>query len=393
MKNILIGITGGISAYKTVSIVSNLRQKGYHVKVIMTENAQHIVPALTLEVLSRNNVITDMWERQHQINPEHIALGEWADVFLIAPATYNIIGKVASGIADDMLSTTISACIKPIFFALAMNSNMYRNPILQENIQKLSSLGYRFIDADSGFLACNTHDKGRLKNEIEIVSIIEAHLHQQNILAGKKILITAGRTEEALDPVRYLSNYSSGKMGYALAEAAAAMGAQVTLITGSADVNPPFVNHLIRVKSALQMNDAVLSSYPEMDIAIACAAVSDYRPVSYSSTKIKKTDAPLTITLEKNPDILQAMGQQKKKQILVGFAAETDNLIENALSKLRTKNLDFIVANNASNLQKNTNKIFLINKKEEITEFPEKLKKELAYEILLTISGNNVPAE
>lgn len=384
MKNILIGVTGGIAAYKSANIVSILRKKGYNVKVIMTESATKIITPQTLETLSRNRVVTDMWERNHQIEVEHISLAEWADVFLIAPATFNIVGKVANGIADDMLSTVISACNKPIYFALAMNVNMYENPILKENIKKLESLGYKFIESDEGFLACNVNAKGRLKNEAEIVEIIENDLQTPlpKLLKGKKVLITAGRTEEPLDPVRYFSNRSSGQMGYSLAKVAIDLGADVTLISGPTNLEiPTGLKEFVRVRSAVNMFDAVMERFDDQDIGIACAAVADYRPKTYSNEKIKKAEGDLTIVLERNPDILFNMGQKKQNQILVGFAAETENIVENAKKKLVKKNLDLIVANNAENMQKTTNTIQIIKKNGEKIDYKEQPKSEIAKHI------------
>jgi len=384
MKNILIGVTGGIAAYKSANIISILRKKGYNVKVIMTESATKIITPQTLETLSRNRVVTDMWERNHQIEVEHISLAEWADAFLIAPATYNIVGKVANGIADDMLSTVISAYKKPTYFALAMNVNMYENPILKENIQKLEKLGYKFIESDEGFLACNINAKGRLKNENEIVEILEKDLRTSipKLLKGKKIIITAGRTEEPLDPIRYFSNRSSGQMGYSLAKVAVDLGADVTLVSGPTNLEIPHgLKEFIRIRSAVEMFDAVMERFDSQDIGIACAAVADYRPKKYSTEKIKKSDGELTIVLERNPDILFNMGEKKKKQILVGFAAETENIIENAKKKLIKKNLDFIVANNAENMQKSTNSIQIIKKSGENIIYKEQPKSEIAKHI------------
>lgn len=381
MKNILIGVTGGIAAYKSANIVSILRKKGYNVKVIMTESATKIITPQTLETLSRNRVITDMWERNHQIEVEHISLAEWADVFLIAPATYNIVGKVANGIADDMLSTVVSACKKPTYFALAMNVNMYENPILKENIKRLEKLGYRFIESDDGFLACNVNAKGRLKNENEIVEIIEKDLcvPLPKLLKGKKIIITAGRTEEPLDPIRYFSNRSSGQMGYSLAKVAVDLGAEVTLVSGPTNLEIPHgLKEFVRVRSAVDMFEAVMTRFDSQDIGIACAAVADYRPKNYSIEKIKKSDGELNIILERNPDILFTMGEKKKNQILVGFAAETENIMENAKKKLVKKNLDFIVANNAENMQKSTNSIQIIKKTGENIIYKEQPKSEIA---------------
>ena len=389
MKNILLGVTGGIAAYKSANIVSMLKKKGYNVKVIMSENATKIITPLTLETLSKERVYVDMWDKTPHFEVEHISLAEWADVVLVAPATYNIVGKVANGIADDMLSTVISATTKPVFFALAMNVNMYNNPILKENINKLKKYGYRFIDSDEGFLACNVNAKGRLKDEKEIVKIIEDYLQEEEldrILAGKTVLITAGRTEEAIDPVRYISNRSSGQMGYSLAIAARKLGAEVILVSGPTELSQPEgLKKFIKVRSAQEMYETTIKEFSQVDIAIACAAVADYKPKNYSTEKIKKKDGDMTIVLDRNPDILFEMGKLKDKQFLVGFAAETENIIENAIGKLKRKNLDMIVANNASNMQKTTNQIRIIKSENSIKEIPEKEKSQLAFDILKEI--------
>lgn len=389
MKNILLGVTGGIAAYKSANIVSILKKKGYNVKVIMSENATKIITPLTLETLSKERVYVDMWDKTPHFEVEHISLAEWADVVLVAPATYNIVGKVANGIADDMLSTVISATTKPVFFALAMNVNMYNNPILKENINKLKKYGYRFIDSDEGFLACNVNAKGRLKDEKEIVKIIEDHFQEKELdryLTGKTLLITAGRTEEAIDPVRYISNRSSGQMGYSLAIAARKLGAEVILISGPTELSQPEgLKKFIKIRSAQEMYEATIKEFPEVDIAIACAAVADYKPKNYSTEKIKKKDGDMTIVLDRNPDILFEMGKIKDKQFLIGFAAETENIIENAIGKLKRKNLNMIVANNASNMQKTTNQIKIIKSENSIKEIPEKEKSQLAFDILREI--------
>lgn len=391
MKNILVGVTGGIAAFKSASIVSLLKKKGYNVKVVMTENATNIIGPLTLETLSKNRVYVDMWDKNPHYEVEHISLADWADIILIAPATYNIIGKVANGIADDMLSTILSAVSlrKPVFFALAMNVNMYENPILNENIDKLKTYGYRFIDTNEGLLACNYEAKGRMKEPEEIVDIIERYNLASKIdnfrdaLKGKKLLITSGRTREDIDPIRYLSNKSSGKMGYSLAQAAVDLGAEVTLVSGPTNLSvPDGLKEFISVDSAIHMYEKVDEKFKDTDIFIACAAVADYRPKEYQDKKIKKSDLNLTIELVRNPDILFEMGKKKENQLLVGFAAETNNIIENALKKLEKKRLDMIVANNASTMGTDTNSIEIIRKDRSSTVINQKSKTELAYDIL-----------
>lgn len=391
MKNILVGVTGGIAAYKSAGIVSLLKKKGYNVKVVMTENAAKIIGPLTLETLSRNRIYVDMWDSNPHYEVEHISLADWADMVLIAPATYNIIGKVANGIADDMLTTILSAVSvrKPVFFALAMNVNMYENPILKENINKLSSFGYRFIDAEEGLLACNYSAKGRMSepedivDEIERYSIFSKIENFETMLKGKKILITSGRTKENIDPVRYLSNNSSGKMGYSIAQAATDLGAEVTLISGPTDLKVPNgLKNFISVESALEMYKKVDEYFKNTNIFIACAAVADYRAKEYKKEKIKKSDSDFVIELVRNPDILLEMSKKKEKQLLVGFAAETNDIRENALKKLEKKNLDIIVANNASVMGSDENVIEIIKKDRTSVKISQKSKIELAYDIL-----------
>ena len=394
MKNILLGVTGGIAAFKSASIVSLLKKKGYDVKVVMTKNATNIIGPLTLETLSRNRIYVDMWDTNPHYEVEHISLADWADMVLIAPATYNIIGKVANGIADDMLTTIISAVSirKPVFFALAMNVNMYENPILKENIDKLKSYGYRFIEVEEGLLACNYVAKGRMTEPEDIVAEIERYDIYSKIenfntaLKDKKVLITSGRTKENIDPIRYLSNNSSGKMGYSLAQAAIDLGAEVTLISGPTNLEiPKGLKSFISVESALEMYEKVDEYFGDTDIFIACAAVADYRPKEYKKEKIKKSDSDLILELVRNPDILFEMGKKKDKQLLIGFAAETNDIKENALKKLEKKNLDFIVANNASTMGNNTNTVEIIRKNKTSVKINQKNKIELAYDILKEI--------
>ena len=394
MKNILLGVTGGIAAFKSASIVSLLKKKGYDVKVVMTKNATNIIGPLTLETLSRNRIYVDMWDTNPHYEVEHISLADWADMVLIAPATYNIIGKVANGIADDMLTTIISAVSirKPVFFALAMNVNMYENPILKENIDKLKSYGYRFIEVEEGLLACNYVAKGRMTEPEDIVAEIERYDIYSKIenfntaLKDKKVLITSGRTKENIDPIRYLSNNSSGKMGYSLAQAAIDLGAEVTLISGPTNLEiPKGLKSFISVESALEMYEKVNQYFGDTDIFIACAAVADYRPKEYKKEKIKKSDSDLILELVRNPDILFEMGKKKDNQLLIGFAAETNDIKENALKKLEKKNLDFIVANNASTMGNNTNTVEIIRKNKTSVKINQKNKIELAYDILKEI--------
>ena len=387
-KNILLGVSGGIAAYKSATIISKLKKRGYNVRVIMTKNATEIITPLTLETLARDRVVVDMWAEKSNYDVEHISLADWADLVLVAPATLNIVGKIANGIADDMLTTVISASKAPVYFALAMNVNMYENPILNENIDKLKKYGYKFIEADEGFLACNVNAKGRLKDEEEIVEMVEAHFTKKEILKGKKILITAGRTEESLDPIRYLSNRSTGKMGYSIAKVCAEYGAQVTLVSGPSELKSPDNLNFIPVKSAVNMYDAVKENFCENDVFISTAAVADYRPKDVSDIKIKKKDGELIIELERNPDILFEMGKIKTHQTLIGFCAESENLISNAIGKLHRKNLDVIVANSVNYFGKDENKAFIINKNEEVEELSEMNKENLAYTLINKILVN-----
>lgn len=382
-KNILLGVTGGIAAYKSANIISKLKKRGYNVKVIMTKSATEIITPLTLETLARDRVVVDMWEKKVNYDVEHISLADWADLVLIAPATYNIIGKIANGIADDMLSTVISAAEAPKFFALAMNVHMYENPILKDNIKKLQSYeGYHFIDSDEGFLACNYNAKGRLKDEEEIVKIIDDFFYKSETLKGKKILITAGRTEESIDPIRYLSNRSTGKMGYAIAKAAKNLGAEVTLIAGPNDQKDINGIDIVKVRSAQDMYEACKEKFKDIDVFVATAAVADYKAKSLSEHKIKKGDEPLIIELDRNPDILFEMSKLKKNQQLIGFCAESQNLIENAKGKLERKNLDLIVANNVKYFGTTENSVTIIDKEFNIYEKETMDKEVLAYEIL-----------
>ena len=389
MKNILIGVSGGIAAYKAANIVSGLRKRGYDVKVVMTENAAKIITPLAFESLSKHDVAVDMWERNFNVNVEHIALADWADIILVAPATYNIVGKVAGGIADDMLSTVISAFNKTVYFALAMNVRMYENPILAENIKKLKKYGYKFIEADEGLLACNVNAKGRLKNEQEIIKIISKELEEtekistDKPLAGKKVLITAGRTEEPLDPIRYFSNRSTGKMGYSLGEEAEKLGADVTIVSGPTNIDKPDRVNIVEVRTAEEMYGEVMKYEAEQDIIIAAAAVADYKPEYTADKKIKKGDM-LTVNFIRNKDILLELGKIKKDKILVGFAAESENLIENAKEKLQKKNLDMIVVNSVDNFGTDDNTITLLGKDFE-TDFEKMEKKKVSKEIWKTI--------
>lgn len=348
-KNVVLGVTGGIAVYKAVELTSRLKKAGAAVHVIMTKSATQFVTPLTFREISGNPVVTDMWDEPKTWNVQHIALATVADLFLVIPATANTIGKLANGIADDMLSTTVMATKAPVIIAPAMNTNMYLNNIVQANIQKLSNAGYHIIEPASGMLACGIEGPGRLPEPAELVEKINAFLCQPHkSLAGKKILVTAGGTREPIDPVRYIGNHSSGKMGYALAKAAARRGAEVILIAAPTNLPDPMGVVIKKINTAQEMLDAVLSEYDSVDVVIKAAAVADYHIAEKYDQKIKKKGDTLTLTLKKNPDILYELGKRKKHQLLIGFAAETTDLINNATEKLRAKNLDMVVANDVT---------------------------------------------
>ncbi len=385
--NIVIGVTGGIAAYKAVEIVSRLKKANCNVHVIMTKAATEFVTPLMFREISGNPVVSDMWEEPKTWNVQHIALANRADIFLVAPATANIIGKIANGIADDMLSTTVMATTAPVVLAPAMNTNMYQNAITKQNLTKLAGLGYHIIEPSSGMLACGIEGPGRLPEPSIIVEKVLELLKSNQQLAGKRVLITAAGTREPIDPVRYIGNRSSGKMGYALAEAAASRGAEVLLVSGPSSLTVPPGIAVKRVETAAQMRDAVLAEFDKVDIVIKAAAVADYRPELPSEQKIKKSDNTLTITLIKNPDILRELGEKKKPhQLLIGFAAETQDLLVHAREKLIKKNLDLIVANDVTlpgaGFNIDTNIVKLIHKNGDIEELPQLSKKQVA-EILL----------
>lgn len=384
MSNVVLGVTGGIAVYKACDIVSRLKKNGVNVDVIMTKSAAEFVGPMTFQSLSNNRVVTDMFDTNFHWDIEHISLAKKADVFLIAPATANIIGKMANGIADDMLSTTVMATKAQIIIAPAMNTNMFENLAVQENIQKLKSRGVIFIEPVEGLLACNDVGKGKLEDPEKIVDITMHHLSKTDDLAGMNILITAGPTIEAIDPVRYITNRSSGKMGYSIAAEAIRRGAKVTLISGKTNEKVPYgVDSFIKIESSEDMYKAVISNIDKMDVIIKSAAVADYTPMEKSQSKIKKKDGDLKIELARTHDILFEVGKQKKPhQILVGFAAETDDVLENAKSKMQRKNLDFIVANDikkeGAGFGVDTNIVNIIDKEGIITPLPMMKKMEVA---------------
>ena len=349
-KKIVLGVTGGIAVYKAVDLVSRLRKQGCEVRVVMTEHAQQFVTPLTFKEISGNQVAVSMWSSNQEFNVEHIALANWADAFVVAPATANIIAKMAYGLADDLLSTTLLAVQAPIVVCPAMNTGMYENAATQENIAKLQGRGITVMPPAVGKLACGTSGAGRLPEPQEIVEFLNAFFaKREGDLRGLKVLVTAAGTREPIDPVRFVGNRSSGKMGYAVAQMAAERGAEVLLISGPSALSIPANVKAIKVETTNEMLEACLESYDKVDIVIKAAAVADYRPRDVAEQKIKKkTDDALTVVMDKNPDILKTLGAKKTHQVLVGFAAETQNLLENARDKVVKKNLDMIVANDVT---------------------------------------------
>lgn len=343
-QKIVLGVTGGIAAYKAVELCRLFVKNGADVRVVMTEAAKQFVTPLTFQTVSGNRVYDDLFAATGNYSVDHIGLAQHAGLFVIAPASANCIGKIASGIADDLLTTTVMAACCPVLLAPAMNTRMYENPITQQNMEKLQSLGYRFVHPAEGELACGDSGRGRLAPAEDIFRAVQALLVPEQPLKGIRILVTAGPTREPLDPVRYLTNHSSGKMGYAIARVAAGLGADVTLVSGPVLIPPPKNVETVSVTTACEMYNAVLSRFADCDMVIKAAAVADYRPAEESEVKIKK-GGDMVLALVRNPDILAELGERKTKQILVGFAAETDHVLENALDKLRRKKLDLIVSN------------------------------------------------
>lgn len=383
-KTVVVGVTGGIAAYKAAELVRALKKNGAQVHVMMTKSACEFVTPLTFQTLSQNFVVSDMFGEPHTWEVKHISLAKKADVMVICPATANCIGKVASGIADDFLTTTIMATTAPVLFAASMNDQMYANPIVQENIEKLRAHGYQMIEPEIGALACGTSGKGRLA-AVETIAEAVGYAVIPKDLSGKRILVTAGPTQEAVDPVRYLTNHSSGKMGYAIARVAAARGAEVTLVSGSVALPVPYGVTKIPIHSANEMYEAVLSRFDTCDAVIKAAAVADFRPETVADEKIKKSDS-LTLKLQKNPDILAALGEKKKHQILIGFCMETQNLMASAAQKLQKKNLDYIVANDltvdGAGFGTDTNVATILGKDGSQTACPKMSKEQLADMIL-----------
>lgn len=385
-KKIVVGVTGGIAAYKACDIVSKLRKLDAEIDVIMTKSATEFVQPQTFQALTQNPVSVDMFETPRYWDIEHISLAQKADILLVAPATANIIGKVANGIADDMLSTTIMASTAKVIFAPAMNTKMYENKIVQDNIEKLRALGYYFITPASGRLACGDIGIGKLCDVDAIVDFVIKEALPKQDLKGIRLMVTAGPTVENIDPIRFITNRSSGKMGFAIAEAAEARGAIVTLISGPTNLKPPRGVQHLSTTSAINMLETVMEHFQEQEVIIKSAAVADYRPAEVADSKIKKSDGNLTINLVRNPDILMELGKMKGNKVLVGFAAETDNVIEYAKGKIIKKNLDFIVANDVkaegAGFGTDTNIVYIIDKNDEVIKIDLASKLEIAHKIL-----------
>ena len=384
-KHIIVAVSAGIAAYKAIEVVSRLRKKGAEVKVVMTQNATHIASPLTFGEISGHPVALDMFEQVHQWDVEHIALATWADAYVVVPATANVIGKIYAGIADDMLTTTIMATTAPKYLCPAMNTEMYNNPITQRNLEGLRSLGYHIMDPAEGWLACGITGVGRLPEPEAIVDWLESKMCSTNELEGTTILVTAGGTQESIDPVRYIGNRSSGKMGYAIAEQAAHMGAKVILVSAPTSLPIPSGVDFISVDSAVSMQEAVEARYNDVNVVIMAAAVSDFRVLHKAEQKIKKMES-MTIELVKNPDILQGLGSKKSHQILVGFAAETEHVIKYGQDKVARKNLDMLVANDVSKsnagFNVDTNEGYFLYPDKEPKEMPNMKKSDLARHIL-----------
>lgn len=390
-KTVVLGVTGSIAAYKIANLTSMLTKLHCDVHVIMTKNATNIINPITFETLTAHKCLVDTFDRNFNYNIEHVALGEKADVVLVAPATANVIGKMAAGIADDMLTTTILACKCKKIVAPAMNTNMYENPVVQANLKKLKEFGMEVIEPASGMLACRVEGKGKLPSEEVLLEYILREIQFEKDMTGKKVLVTAGATQEAIDPVRYITNHSTGKMGYALAKIAMRRGADVTLITAPTNLPAPLFADVVPVVSAQEMFDAVKERAPQMDIIIKAAAVADYTPVSVSDEKIKKKDGDLSLPMRRTTDILAYLGEHRKPgQFICGFSMETENLVENSKKKLQKKNADLIVANNlrdeGAGFGTDTNVVTLVME-EGIVELPCMSKEQVAEAVLDAIQN------
>ena len=391
-KNIILGVTSSIAAYKSANVASALVKKGCNVNVLMTENATNFINPLTFEELTKHKCIIDTFDRNVQYNVAHISLAVSADAFIIAPASANVIGKIANGIADDMLTTTVMACKCPVIISPAMNTNMYENPIVQDNLAKLERFGYIIVPPAEGRLACGAIGKGKMPDEQVLLDYLERALSDKQDLKGKRVLVTAGPTQESIDPVRYITNHSSGKMGYAVARQAMLRGAEVTLVSGKVNLPPvPFVK-MIYITTAEDMYNAVTAEFENTDIVIKAAAVADFRPKRIADDKLKKADGMDSIELEPTKDILKELGKNKKNRFICGFSMETKNMTENSRKKLENKNLDMIVCNNlkveGAGFQGDTNVVTVIDKTN-ITELGIMSKTEVADKILDRIAEIN----
>lgn len=386
-KKILLCVTGGIAAYKAAALTSKLVQAGTQVKVMMSDAAAQFITPLTFQALSRNDVYTDTFDEKNPRVIAHIDLADWPDLVIVAPATANTIAKLAGGIADNMITTTLLATRAPVWVAPAMNVHMYDHPAVKKNLSVLAEYGYQFIEPGEGFLACGYVGKGRLEEPEKIVQLVRQFFEKEHLpLAGKKVVVTAGPTREKIDPVRFISNHSTGKMGYALAEAAKTAGAEVVLISGPVSLPSPAGIEVVKVESAQEMHDAAFAYFAQADVVIKTAAVADYRPKTAYDHKIKKQPGDAIIELERTKDILKELGLKKKKQILVGFAAETDHLEEYALKKLREKNADMIVANNVkaegAGFGTDTNIVSLFKRDGTVSKLPLMSKQAVAEKII-----------
>ncbi|EGK13272.1 bifunctional phosphopantothenoylcysteine decarboxylase/phosphopantothenate--cysteine ligase CoaBC [Kroppenstedtia eburnea] len=389
-KRIVVGVTGGIAVFKVAGLVSQLAQRGADVRVIMTRSASKFVTPLTFQTLSRNPVAVDTFEEKDPSVVTHIDLADHADLFVIAPATANILAKMAHGLGDDMLSTTLLATRAPILIAPAMNVHMYQNPVVQENIRKLEQLGHRFVEPASGQLACGYVGQGRMEEPERILEVIEEMLREpRSVLQGKRVLVTAGPTREPLDPVRYLSNRSSGKMGYAIAEACVRAGAETVLVSGPTALTPPSGVRRVQVTTAEEMWQAVMQEMTACDVIIKAAAVADYTPVTVASQKMKKTGDRMRLELRRTRDILAEAGQRKEGRFLVGFAAETEQVAKHAMDKLHRKKLDLVVANDVSRpgagFDGDTNKVTVFDAEGEVVSLPQMSKREVADRLVALI--------
>ena len=389
-KKILLCVTGGIAVYKAVALVSKLTQAGAEVKVIMSESAMEFVQPLSFQVMSKNDVFYDTFDEKDSSVIAHIDLADWPDLVLVAPATANMIGKLANGIADQMITTTLLATTAPVWIAPAMNVHMYDHPAVLRNIDRLAQDGYSFIGPSEGYLACGYVGKGRLEEPEKITALVSKFFEpKEQPLKGKKVVVTAGPTRERIDPVRYLTNFSSGKMGYAMATAARDLGADVTLVSGPVDLPEPTGMTVVQVESAEDMLQAVLSVYEQSDLAIKTAAVADYRPKNAMNQKMKKQEGDSVIELERTTDILKTLGEKKTHQLLIGFAAETNDVLHYAQGKLQKKNADYIVANDVSQTDRgfgtDENTVTLVGHGDYVKSFPSLQKEALAKQLLLHI--------